>query len=437
MNHLFRSYKLHKGNSPRLREKRLVALSAIYFFCLLCGYFILRPIRDEMGILNGVVNMQWLFTGTFVAMLMVVPVFGWVVSRFSISKVLMYSYGFCIVNILVFYFLFTLFGPSRGMAAAFFIWLSVFNLFVVSLFWSFMADVFDSVSSKRFFGVIASGGSLGALVGPVIANVVGSNFSIGILLLVSAFFLLMAVCCIHFILKLQPLKTKGGVKTNTPKPNLSQLFEGIRHMAKSPYLLGIVGFVLLYTSISTVLYFEQAHIVEKELLSSADRLDYFSRLDFTINAIAIFGQFFLTAKIIRKIGLSIVLASVPLLVGLGLIFLGQNPTLTIIALLMVLHRAGNFMLLRPGREILFTVTDFEEKYKSKNFIDTAIYRGGDALVGWLFAGVAALGWGLGFIALVTIPLSFIWSLVGFRLGKMQLVRENDLTLKKKMYEEHV
>ncbi|TMU56716.1 NTP/NDP exchange transporter [Flagellimonas algicola] len=437
MNHLFRPYKLHKDNSHGLQEKRLVALCAFYFFCLLCGYFILRPLRDEMGILNGAINMQWLFTGTFVAMLMVVPVFGWAVSRFSISKLLLYSYGFCIVNIIVFYFLFTLFGSSRGMAAAFFIWLSVFNLFVVSLFWSFMADVFDGASSKRFFGIIASGGSLGALVGPVIANVVGSNFSIGILLLVSACFLLMAVCCIHFILKLQPHKTKRAVKTNPPRLTSSQLFEGIRYIAKSPYLLGIVGFVLLYTSISTVLYFEQAHIVEKELLSSAARLGYFSRLDFTINAIAIFGQFFLTAKIIRKIGLSIVLASVPLLVGLGLIFLGQNPTLTIIASLLVLHRAGNFMLLRPGREILFTVTEFEEKFKSKNFIDTAIYRGGDALVGWLFAGVASLGWGLGFIALATIPLSFIWSLVGFRLGKMQLVRENDLTLKKKMYEEHV
>ncbi|MEX0362204.1 MAG: hypothetical protein AB3N10_14600, partial [Allomuricauda sp.] len=136
MNHLFKPYKSYRGNSPKVQEKQLVALSAFYFFCLLCGYFILRPIRDEMGILNGVVNMQWLFTGTFVAMLMVVPVFGWVVSRFSISKVLMYSYGFCIVNILVFYFLFNVFGPSRILAATFFIWLSVFNLFVVSLFWS-------------------------------------------------------------------------------------------------------------------------------------------------------------------------------------------------------------------------------------------------------------------------------------------------------------
>ncbi|MCL6265762.1 NTP/NDP exchange transporter [Flagellimonas myxillae] len=418
------------------KTPRLVAWSALYFFCLLCSYFILRPLRDEMGILNGAVNMQWLFTGTFVAMLAVVPIFGFLASRYSVDKILLYAYGFCISNILIFYLLFTIQGPSKGIAATFFIWLSVFNLFVVSLFWSFMADLFGSLASKKYFGIIAAGGSLGALVGPVIANVVGRYFSIGLLLLLAAFFLLMALCCIHFILKHRPEKV-SDYKDDAKTVTLKKLFGGIRQVVRSPYLLGIVGFVLLYTSISTVLYFEQAHIVEQELPESADRIDYFSKLDFTINAIAIFGQFFLTAKLIQKIGLPLVLTSIPLLMAIGLFFLGQNATLPIIVVLMVLHRSGNFMLLRPGREILFTVTGFEEKYKAKNFIDTAVYRGGDALVGWIFAGVSAIGWSLGFIAFMTVPLSILWGLVGFRLGKSQLEKENALTLKDKMYEKHV
>lgn len=410
------------------KELNLIAHSFLYFFCLLCCYFILRPLRDEMGIINGAINMQWLFTGTFVAMLCIAPIFSLLVSKNSIKRVLLFSYSFFIGNILLFYLLFEGFGISRVVAISFFIWLSVFNLFVVSLFWSFMADVFSSKSSKRFFGIIASGGSLGALTGPVIANHLSSKFPISILLLVAAFFLIAALLCILGILKLSDKKQHFNKVIQTNTVNVKRLFEGVQNIMKSPYLLGIVAFVLLYTSISTVLYFEQAHIVEEVLTKSTERIRYFSSIDFRVNAIAIIGQFFFAGSIIKKSGLSIVLASIPFIMGVGLIVLGLNPSLSVIAMLMVVHRAGNFMLLRPSKEILFTVSSFEDKYKSKNFIDTAIYRGGDALVGWLFAGLVALGWGLGAIAFLAIPISFLWSFIGYRLGKQPLKQENVLTL---------
>lgn len=430
MKHIFKDVLKNK-------EAKLVVCSAFYFFCLLCSYFILRPLRDEMGIANGAINMQWLFTGTFIAMLCIVPVFGLLVSKNSTKKILVFSYSFFIGMILVFYALFKTMGTTRWLAISFFIWLSVFNLFVVSLFWSFMAEVFSGKTSKQFFGIIASGGSLGALTGPLIANYLSSQFSISTLLFAAAVFLTLALLSILGILKLVGEQAFVQKKLSNTTVNIKNLFQGIKQVFTSPYLLGIVVFVLFYTSISTVLYFEQAHIVETTFTKSSERIGYFSTVDFYVNSIAIIGQFFLTGSIIKKFGLSTVLASIPFIMGIGLLVLGTNTSLIVVAILMVIHRSGNFMLLRPGKEILFTVTSYEEKYKAKNFIDTAIYRGGDALVGWIFAGFTALGMGLGAIAFLAIPVAFLWSYTGFKLGKEQIKKENNVTLKQPIYENNV
>ncbi|MEZ4811855.1 MAG: MFS transporter [Allomuricauda sp.] len=434
MRHFFGTALSQQLGQLKTNEAKMVFYSCLYFFCLLCSYFILRPLRDEMGIVNGAQNMQWLFTGTLLAMLCAVPLFGLLVSKNSIKRVLVYSYSFFIGNILLFYILFESFGITKILSVAFFIWLSVFNLFVVSLFWSFMADVFSCTSSKRFFGIIASGGSLGALTGPIVAKHLSTLASINILLLTAAFFLMIALLCIFGILRLSPKKAYFNRGHQNPKVGIKNLFEGIQKIVKSPYLLGIVIFVLFYTSISTVLYFEQAHLVESTLTDSMERISYFSNLDFTVNALSIMGQFFLTAKIIRRMGLSMVLASIPFLMGIGLVLLGLHPTLGTMALLLILHRSGNFMLLRPGREILFTVTSVEEKYKAKNFIDTAIYRSGDALVAWAFSAFMTVGMGLGAIAFLAVPISLLWGFTGFRLGALQSKMENTLPLKHRIYE---
>ncbi|WP_190808894.1 NTP/NDP exchange transporter [Flagellimonas sp. S3867] len=436
MKNIFDIFPRQKFQQLNTQPTKLVSCSFLYFFCLLCSYFILRPLRDEMGIVNGAMNMQWLFTGTFVAMLCIVPIFALLMAKTSIKRVLILSYSFFVSNIFIFYILFETVGITKPVAIAFFIWLSVFNLFVVSLFWSFMADVFTGPTSKRFFGIIAGGGSLGALTGPLIANYLSKHSLISTLLLVAALFLFLALCCIFIILALS--RSDYSSKITTAKTlSIIKLFAGIRNIAKSRYLISIVIFILLYTTISTVLYFEQAHIVEDTLGQQGQRISYFSNIDFTVNTIAIIGQLLLTGSIIQRFGLAKVLASIPFLMGLGLLFLGTSSSLWVIAALMVIHRSGNFILLRPSREILYTVTSLEEKYKAKNFIDTAIYRGGDALVGWLFAGLVAIGWGLGAIAFLAIPLAFIWSFVGHSLGKQQFKKEKNLTLNNKIHENNI
>ncbi|WP_051947464.1 NTP/NDP exchange transporter [Muricauda sp. MAR_2010_75] len=370
-------------------------------------------------------------------MVCLVPIFGFFISRMSLKNLLIYTYSFFLANLLIFFFFFETYGPFKILAITFFIWLSVFNLFIVSLFWSFMSDVFSSLDAKKFFGIIAAGGSLGALTGPIIARWLSTLPSFGTLLLAAIFFLAMGLCCVLGIFGLSAKKSHFTQKKQASKITLGVVLEGIQHIAKSSYLQRIVGFILLYTCISTVLYFEQAHLVERSLGDSAERIRYFSSIDLTVNTIAIFGQFFLTARIIQKIGLSLVMASIPFLMGLGLIFLGFHTSLETIAFLMVLHRAGNFILLRPGREILFTVTSTSEKYKAKNCIDTAVYRGGDALVGWAFSGLVALGLGLGAIAFLAIPLAFLWSVLGYKLGNHQAEKENVVPLKQIRYENKI
>ncbi len=411
------------------QERFLVGWSFVYFFCLLSGYFILRPIRDEMAMANGASNLQWLFTCTFLAMLIMVPIFGYLTLRFRLKKVLIGSYIFFIGNILIFYALFLFNDEPELLAIVYFIWLSVFNLFAVSLFWSFMADIFSSVTAKKVFGIITLGGSLGALTGPLLVSTMSSAMPIENLLLMAAFFLLGALVAIYKILGAEsnesPIKKESLGKLRLNR----EVFGGITKIILSRYLLGIVLFMLLYTSISTFLYFEQAHILERTIPETTERMVYFSRIDLATNGLAIFGQFFLSNRIIKRLGLARTLAMVPFLIAVGLLTLSANQTLTIIALVLVIHRAGNYTFLRPGREILYTVTSREEKYRAKNFIDTVVYRGGDALTGWLFATLVSLGLGLSVMAMIAIPIALVWSLTGFSLGKEHRLKEKQIIKK--------
>lgn len=402
-------------------ELPLVLWAFLYYFSLLASYFVLRPLRDELGIVNGASNMQWLFTGTFVSMLLLVPIFGKITSKYRIGTVLRSSYLFFIMSIALFYMCYVMGLYMWAMPLVFFVWLSVFNLFSVSLFWSFMVDVFNGDQSKRLFGIVSAGGSLGALVGPVITAVVSTRTAVENLFPIAILLLLITLLALHKILRLQTNKNK-------PKGNDQQLFgntrldkksvfDGVKLVWNSKHLKGLAVFMLLYTSVSTFLYFEQAHIVEHTLKKSADRLIYFSRVDLLTNLLAITGQFFLTNRILGKFGLAIALGSIPLLIGIGFVVLSQHTVLVLIALLLIVHRAGNFMVMRPGREILYTICNREEKYRAKNFLDTAIYRGGDALSGWAFAGLVSLGLGLSPIAIIAVPLVALWSYVGFQLGK--------------------
>lgn len=412
-------------------ERKMVIWSFLYFFMLMASYFILRPIRDEMGIVNGASKMHWLFTATFLTMLVIVPVFGYITSRFRIASVLYLTYLFFIINITLFYLLFSNGLFIEILPIVFFIWLSVFNLFSISLFWSFMVDIFTVTQSKRLFGIISAGGSLGAICGPLIMTALSNKLEIENLFLVSIGLLLISLFALQKIVFAQKTSKTGHRISNgflNIKLTINTLLDGIKLVAASKYLKRIVLFMILYTSISTFLYFEQANIIERTISKSSMRIMYFTRVDLITNILSITGQLFLTSKFIRKFGLSIALSLIPLLIAIGFLILSTKTILPVIAVLLIVHRAGNYTLMRPGREILYTVRSREEKYKAKNFIDTAVYRGGDALSGWIFASLISLGFGLSIIAIIAIPIILIWGYTGFQLGTKQVMNNEKVYL---------
>ena len=401
------------GATPAERRVTLVAFA--YFFCLLCSYYLLRPVRDAMGIAAGLDNLPWLFTGTFAAMLALVPLFGWVSGRFPRRQLIPLVYLFFGAVLVLFYLAFSLLDAYAAVAAGFFVWLSVFNLFVVSVFWSFMADLFTSDQAKRLFGFIAAGGSAGALAGPAIATLLAPVVGTLALLLVSVGFLGLALLCVL------TLNRRGGFRAEAGEAPEGALGKGVWHgltlVLGSRHLLGICLFIWFYTLLSTILYFEQAHLVEAALEDGDRRTALFAAIDLAVNTLTVFVQLFVTGRLMQRFGLATALASVPVLLAVGFLLLGGAPVLAVLVPLQVLRRSGNYAVTRPAREVLFTAVDRESRYRAKNFIDTVVYRGGDALSGWLFALLMKLGLGLGGIAWLAVPLSLLWALTGLALGR--------------------
>ncbi len=395
----------------------------LYFFSLLCSYYIVRPMRDEMGIAGGVDNLHWLFTGTFLAMLAVVPLFGWVSSRFERRRFLPAVYYFFIVNLLLFFVLFRSGYTHAWVARAFFIWTSVFNLFVVSVFWSFMADIFSNAQARRLFGFIAAGGTAGAICGPLLTAALALPLGPANLLPVSAGLLGLAVFCIH---RLGAWRAAVGERDATRPENGrvigGQVLAGVQLVLRSPYLLGICLLMLLFTTLATFLYFQQAQIVRDSFSDPAQRTTVFAAMDLAVNVLTLLIQVLLTGRLVQWLGLGWTLALIPLLLAAGFLALGLSPVLAVLVVVQVLRRAGNYAITRPSREMLYVVLGREEKYKAKNFIDTVVYRGGDALSAWAYAGLTALGLSLAAIAFVAVPLSLLWAGIAYRLGQAQTRR---------------
>jgi ATP:ADP antiporter, AAA family len=410
-------------------EWRPLLWSFTYFFALLSGYYIIRPMRDEMGIAGGVEHLQWMFSGTFLVMLSVVPLFGWLTRRFAPRQFLPYIYYFFISNLLLFFAMFQSDLNHVYVARAFFIWASVFNLFIVSVFWSFMADIFSNAQAKRLFGIIAAGGTTGALAGPALTAILVLSLGPTNLLLISAAFMGWAVLCIHrlvawrqSVLTLSATAEKveiieADLRENQPLGG--SVLAGVRLVFQSPYLIGICLLMLLFTTLATFLYFHQAYIIRDHVADPAHRTALFAAMDFSVNALTLVTQIFLTSRIIHRIGLGWALSLVPILLVAGFLALVILPTLWMIVTVQVFRRAGNYAVMRPGREMLYVVVSKEEKYKAKNFIDTVIYRGGDAVSAWVYAGMIALGLSAAGISLVAVPIACIWAWISYRLGKQQ------------------
>jgi AAA family ATP:ADP antiporter len=407
----------------RPEESRALLWSFAYFFCLLAGYYVLRPLRDEMGIAGGVRNLQWLFTATFLVMLAAVPVFGAVVARLPRKRFVPLVYHFFVANIAVFWVLLTLDVEKVVVARVFFVWISVFNLFAVSVFWSFMADLWQSEQGKRLFGFIAAGGSAGALLGPTVTVALAVPLGPVNLLIVAALLLELAVLCAHRLESAVPQAGSAG----TPKPAEAGAIgggwlSGIAMVLRSPYLAGIALWVALLSLAGTFLYFQQASIVAAASDDPAVRTRIFATIDLAIGILTILVQFLATGRLIARFGVGPAAAALPLVFALGFLALAFSPALFVVIGFQALQRATNFALSNPAREVLFTVLDREEKYKAKNVIDIVVFRGADAGSGWVFSALRGAGLELSSISLATVPVAALWLVLALGLGRGQARR---------------
>ena len=407
-------------------EVRPMLWAALYYFLVLAAYFVIRPIRDEMGIAGGVRNLPWLFLGTLLGMLLIHPLFTALVSRLPRRLFIPLSYTFFAANLIAFWLLFLIISEDAGIWAGrvFFVWTSVFNLFVVSIFWSLMADLFKPAQAKRLFGFVAVGGTVGAVVGSSVTAFLAARVGPTNLLLVSAAILGLAMLVAR---KLMSIASKSRVDDDPLRPPTAQIerpvgggvFDGIRTVFSSNYLLGIVCYMLLYTITATFLYFQQAEIVEATFSDRVARTIFFARIDLVVNILTAITQIFLTGRIVRRIGVALALATLPLVCVLGFAAIGVTPTLIAIAVFQVLRRWSNYAIARPCREMLYTVLPRSAKYKAKNFIDTFAYRFGDQIGAWSYVGLGALGFGAATMSLVAVPLAATWMVIGLWLGRRQ------------------
>jgi AAA family ATP:ADP antiporter len=393
-------------------ELTALAWSFVYFFCLLCGYSVLRPVREEMAIQGGVQHLPWLMTGTFLTLLLATPFFGWLTARYTRRTLLPTVYLFFAANLLFFYVAMTSGVERAWVARVFFIWLSVFNLFVVSVFWSFMVDLFTPAQGLRLFGMIAAGGSSGALVGPVITG--ASTYVVGIanLMLLSALFLLACIVCIRRLDRWANLQGHGE-QSGVKRPLGGSIWAGIKLAFSSSYLGGISVYLVLLSATSTFLYLETLRFVGEEFASSAERTRLFAGIDLATNSLTVATQVFVT----NRLPLTVALLLLPVVSAVGFVLMGTGPTLALLVGLSVVRRVGEYAIGKPGREVLFTVVSREEKYKAKNFMDTAVARGGDASSSWLVTSVKALGATTAQIAWALVPIALCWALLGAGLSR--------------------
>jgi AAA family ATP:ADP antiporter len=399
-------------------EMQALLWSFAYFFCLLAGYYVLRPLRDEMGIAGGVRNLQWLFTATFFVMLAAVPLFGAVVARLPRRRFIPLVYHFFAVNIAIFWLLLTFDVGKIHVARVFFVWISVFNLFAVSVFWSFMADLFASDQGKRLFGFIAAGGSAGALLGPALTVGLAAPLGPVNLLILAALFLELAVLCAHRLESAAPAQP-----ATSRQPEADALgggwLAGFAMLLRSPYLAGIALWVTLLSLAGTFLYFQQANIVAAASDDPAVRTRIFASIDLAIGILTIIVQFVATGRLIARFGVGRAAAALPLVFVLGFVALAFAPMLFVVIAFQATQRAVNFAISNPAREILFTVLEREEKYKAKNVIDIVVFRGSDAVGGWLFAALRGAGLELPALSLATVPLAGLWLVLALALGRAQ------------------
>ncbi|MDE2678530.1 MAG: MFS transporter [Gemmatimonadota bacterium] len=433
----------------RPEEAATVLLSAAYFFLVLSAYYVLRPIRDSMGVAGGPENLHWLFTATAAVMLLLHPVFAAIVARWTRRRFVAVTYRFFMLCLIVFFLVLNAL-PEGGQAEiwvgrSFFVWTSVFNLFVVSVFWSFMTDLYRERQSRRLFALIGVGGTMGAILGSSITAFFTGIFSEHALLWFSILLLEGAVFCVKGLdRRAEALKGDGapaapgagepgsdgeagsrGGSDDAPNPGEKVIggspLEGIARVLRSPYLLGICVFLILFTTGSAYLYGMVLSAVDLSFPDDTLHAAIFARMDLAVNILTLLTQLFLTGRIVKRLGVAVTLALLPLLSVVGFLALAVAPVFAVVVVFNVLRRAGNFAVAVPMREVLYTVLPRNDKYKAKNFNDTFMYRTGDLVGIWSFGELGKAGLGTSALAWVMVPVAGLWVMVSVWLGRRQKV----------------
>jgi len=408
---------LEKIVDVRGDEVRASLLAFVFNFVVLGGYYVIRPVRDEIGADRGVENLPWMYTGTLVGMLIANALYAAIVARMSRRRFIPIAYRFAIVNLFIFFLLMrTMPAPQERsiLAPIFFIWVSVFNLFATTMFWSFMADVFTPEQGKRLFGFIAVGGSLGGIVGGFVTSSLAGKLSAAVFLLITAAMLEIAAQCV----RLFPADFQAHDE-RSEQPIGGKFWEGATNIMRSPYLLGLALFLMIYTLTNTWAYFQQSDLTGHQLQDRAARTSFLANIDIAVNTITVLIQVFLTGRLMKWFGVGITLVLMPLLSAVGFAAIGFAPILTVLATFQILRRAAGFALLRPAREVLFTVLRREDKYKAKSLIDTFGYRLGDITGAWSYPLMRWFGLGLVGISWVAVPLGAVWCALSIWLGRKQ------------------
>jgi AAA family ATP:ADP antiporter len=399
-------------------EAKAVVSSFLFVVVLMSAYYILRPVRDAMASDWTDAEVSWLWTLNFFISTAVVAVYGIAVSRFRFRLLVPAMYAIFALTFVVFYLLASNSVDRTLIDKSFYVWVSVFSLFHISVFWSFMSDLFSKEQAGRLFSIIAAGASVGGLIGPSIPSFFSASLGTDNLMLIASLMLLVPIPIIFYLQSLKSselgnqeleLKTPTGAIGGNP-------FAGFKMFFSNPYLLAIGLFIFLYTGISSFVYFELKNLLSE--LSRPERTAVWAQMDLAVNILSIATGLFATSRIVSRFGMPTTIALVPVMICIGLLVLAVSPFLGAVVALQVIRRAGNYAVTRPAREMLFTRVDRETRFKAKPVIDIVAYRGGDMLMAWLFTGLTqGLGLGLAAVAIVGAGIAALWSLVGIYLGR--------------------
>jgi len=405
------------------REVPSVVVAFFLFFCVLGGYFAVRPVRETVGTILGRDRVANLYVATWIASLAIVPIYGAIVAKVRRSVFLPLIYGFVAVALAIVGGVLQNQSKNVAVGQFFYVFISVLSLFLVSVFWSFLVELFDSGQAKRLFPVIAAGGTAGALVGPLFTDLAARSIGNGGVLFVGAALFALAVVLQAILIRLwksgpEPHGERGDADSQARDRALGgNPFAGITLVLRSPYLLAIAAYVALLATANTFLYFEQLRLVSTTFADTQTRTSVFARIDWIVQSITILAQLFLTGRIASRLGLVVLLTIIPVAVFFGFIALAIWNTFIVLAIVIVLRRSGEYAFVRPGREMLWTPMSKETKYKAKNFVDVPVYRGADAAVAQLQGAIQGAGFGVQTLALLGALAAVFWAVNGWWLGR--------------------